>query len=105
MFLEGDPASGKLSRQPLVAVNIHLHREGEPSLELHVHQAEFAVHPVEVDDQADAVVRRHLGTVLAVLDAKGAAGFHRPIDAYEALGDAVSLGQLASVLLHRLRPR
>jgi hypothetical protein len=77
-------------------------REREPRLEFHVHQAKFSIHEVEVDDQADAPVRAHFGSAVVVPHAEGAAGFHRAVDAYQALRDAVSSGQLASILLHPL---
>lgn len=47
---ESHPPSGRLSRQPGVAVDVHLHREREPGLNADVHEPEVTVEVVEVEN-------------------------------------------------------
>ncbi len=47
-----DPAPVELARQPLVTVEVDLHLEREPGLQLDVDESQLAVHEVVVERQA-----------------------------------------------------
>src|SRR5258708_6967246 len=47
-----DPAPVELARQPLVTVEIDLHLEREPGLQLDVDQTQLAIHEVVIELQA-----------------------------------------------------
>jgi hypothetical protein len=46
-----DPAPVELARQPLVTVEIDLHLEGEPGLQLEVDEPQLAIHEVVIELQ------------------------------------------------------
>src|SRR5205823_6318036 len=84
---EGDLLSLELACQPFVAIDIDLHRERAPRLDLDMHEAKVAIHQIEVQHQAAPQVRFHYGMPRAVTDPEGAACFHRRIDTHQAVFD------------------
>src|SRR5262249_34812050 len=76
-------ALAHLAGEPLVAVDVDLHREGKPRLHPGVAEAELAVEEVEVEEEALAPRRPDRWAALAVGQPEAAAGRDGPEDTHE----------------------
>jgi hypothetical protein len=94
-----EPATVHLPGQPLVAVDVHLHREGEPGLHAGVAEAELPIEEVAVQEQTLPPGRADRRAAVAVGQAKAAARLDRAEHADEAVAGRDGPGPL--VLPHR----
>jgi hypothetical protein len=86
--------------EPVVAVEVDLDLEGEPGLDLHVHQTELTVEEIETEVEARSLSGDEPGLGFGIDKAIGPARLDPREDTDQALADPVFLGDGASLLVH-----
>ena len=94
-----DTVLAHLPGQPLVAVDVHLDPEGKPRLQLHVDEAEVAVHEIVVEVQALASGIPDVRRATVPLQGKRSARLHRRQHAHQSLRNFVACGDPACHVL------
>jgi hypothetical protein len=99
--LEGDVLADQFSRQPLAAVDHHVHGEGKPRLQPDVQPAQLRVDQIEIVVQAFPLLLAEFERLpLAVgTDRERRAGLHTTQHADQPHGDAVPLSDLPRQIL------
>src|SRR5713101_7701215 len=98
MLHEADARVEELPGQPVVAVDVDLGGEREPSLHADVAEAEFRIQEVEVEDALGPAGEGEPGPTIAVAEFDRAAGLLAAEDADEALAETA----FADLLLHEV---
>jgi len=89
VLTEANALFDHLAGEPIVSVDVNLHGVGEPGLDAHVHQAEFFIDAVIVEDPLGSVSKVEFGSLTAMTKLDGAAGLLAAEDGHKPLVDGI----------------